>query len=613
MGGNSDSDLKLVEYTLSVGRIDEAEKICREILASNPRSVEALVLLARISERGGRGEMAIQLYRKALKIDPSQEDALNELETLLYTSERHMEAIEVWQGQIAYIPDDPRAHRNLGMCYLALGKFSEAAACFSRALELQPDSAPLYQRLGHVYQNMGKHPEAADAFRKAITLQPREPSLHIALAQTLVRLNDSEGAVYAFRRASELEPGSVRASLQLAEALIEDGQSEEAEQQLKKIISLDPGAVAAYVLLGRLQLQLGQFEDASQNLKEAIRLDPRHVPAYYHSFQNFKTTDEDRDLVEALAVVERDELTPEERRMLHYALGKAYDDLGDYERAMVNFDEANQLAGYDRRREGRPFSAERYLKAFDFMIEHFTGEFFEQFEILGSLDELPLLVVGMMRSGAALIERILSAHPQIGAGGDLRYWTDRAKTLNSLGAPPRREKLAEVADAYHQLLRDMAPGKKRVTDKYPQNCMYLGPIHLIFPKARIIHCRRDPIDTCLSIYTTPMSDPPDFAYSRENIVFIHREYQRLMQHWREVLPSDRFLEVDYEELVSDPERVTRQMVEFSGLDWDDACLPDRAVATAQASEPVYKTSVERWRRYEPWLGEFAELRDTVVG
>jgi hypothetical protein len=171
-----------------------------------------------------------------------------------------------------------------------------------------------------------------------------------------------------------------------------------------------------------------------------------------------------------------------------------------------------------------------------------------------------------------------------------------------------------LAADYLALLGDIAPSARRVTDKMPQNFMHLGLVHLVFPRARIIHCRRNPIDICLSIYFTHFSLMKDYAFDRRGIVFFYEQYVHLMSHWRRTLPSDCFMEVDYEALVTDSEQVTRRMIDFCGLGWDDACLRSesnpRVVTTAsmwQARQPIYETSVERWRRYEPWLGEFRRL------
>ena len=166
---------------------------------------------------------------------------------------------------------------------------------------------------------------------------------------------------------------------------------------------------------------------------------------------------------------------------------------------------------------------------------------------------------------------------------------------------------------YSKLLAETSTETPKITDKMPPNFQRLGIIRMLFPKAKVIHCRRDPIDTCLSIYTTPLRGS-DFLYDRSNIVFAYQEYLRLMEHWRKVLESDFLFEVDYEALIADREPAIRDMVNFVGLEWDDACLShednERAVTTPsrwQARQRLYSTSVERWRRFSPWLGEFKKL------
>jgi len=233
-----------------------------------------------------------------------------------------------------------------------------------------------------------------------------------------------------------------------------------------------------------------------------------------------------------------------------------------------------------------------------------------------SRSETPVLIVGMMRSGTTLVEQILSSHPEIGAGGELTFWGDAAAKLDHLAADRTDDSSwQKLSSEYLALLGRFAPDAIRVTDKMPHNFLWLGLIHTVFPAARIVHCRRNPIDTCLSIYFTHFGVAKDFAYDRKNIVSFYEQYDRLMAHWREVLPKDRLIEVNYEELVADRESVARKLISFCGVDWNDACLRheknERAVTTAsmwQARQPIYTSSVERWRRYEPWLGEFNRLR-----
>jgi hypothetical protein len=293
-----------------------------------------------------------------------------------------------------------------------------------------------------------------------------------------------------------------------------------------------------------------------------------------------------------------------DQAMLHFALGKAYDDLGEAEPAIRHFDHANAL---ERRKVN--FDRVALSEAIDRTIETFTPELMARGAPSPIHDERPALILGMPRSGTTLVEQIVSSHSSVAAGGELNFWTDQAAKTASFDFASR------LGADYLTLLGRIGPDSARVTDKNPFNFLHLGLIHLALPGARFIHCRRDPIDTCLSIYFTRFATPQAYAYDRSDLVFYYRHYERLMAHWRTLLPADRLLEIDYESLIADRESLTRRMIAFCGLPWDDKCLePEsnpRRVMTAsvwQARQPVYPTSVERWRRYEPWLGELQQLR-----
>jgi len=299
---------------------------------------------------------------------------------------------------------------------------------------------------------------------------------------------------------------------------------------------------------------------------------------------------------------------------LNYALGKAHDDRKQYELAMKHYDEANRI-NFEIVRAGRPYDLKTHRESIDQIIELFTADFIARHRHVGNESELPIFIIGMIRSGTTLTEQMISSHPQVGAAGEQVFWTsDSAKAVNLSSGSLNEALLQQLESTYLQIIRRYAPDMPRITDKMPLNFLWAGLIHIAFPNAPIIHVRRAPIDTCLSIYFTGLTKAPDFAYKKENIVAGYREYQRLMRHWHDVLPSNRFLEFEYEDLVDDQERVLRKIIEFCRLEWSDACLHheqnERSVSTPsvwQARQPVYKTSVERWRKYEPWLGAFAEL------
>jgi Sulfotransferase family len=275
-----------------------------------------------------------------------------------------------------------------------------------------------------------------------------------------------------------------------------------------------------------------------------------------------------------------------------------------------HFDRANAI----KRRTAR-FDRPELAEHVDRLVARYTPDFFAASEALGVHDETPLLILGMPRSGTTLVEQIVSRHPAVAAGGELRFWARRGMSSGIAEASYLSAEAGHgLAREYLALLCRIGPQAARVTDKAPFNHLRLGLVHLLLPQARIIHCRRHPVDICLSMYFTFFKERMDFAWAKADLAFAFRHYARLMEHWCAVLPRERFVEVDYEELIAGREAVTRQLVAFAGLDWHDACLsPERnarTVTTAslwQARQPVYSTSVARWRRYEPWLGELREL------
>jgi Sulfotransferase family len=279
---------------------------------------------------------------------------------------------------------------------------------------------------------------------------------------------------------------------------------------------------------------------------------------------------------------------------------------------MQHFDNADAV-----RRGSVSFDSAVFSTEIDRLIAYFTPEMIARARELGSSDQTPVLILGMPRSGTTLVEQIVSMHPEVEAGGELHFWNQRGAEWHRSGAAANEKHfLAKAAKDYLGVLRPISPKASRVTDKMPFNFLWAGLIHMALPGATIIHCCRAVVDTALSIHQTHFHPSLTFPTGGNELVAYFRSYERLINHWRSVLPPDRFLEVDYEELTREPEPVIRRIVAACGLEWDDACLrPEsnpRAVNTPskwQARQPIYRTSVERWRRYEPWLGPLRALVD----
>ena len=492
---------------------------------------------------------------------------------------------------------------------------SESIAAFLEIARLAPNSAPAHHDLGIAYLRSGRYAEAAASLQRAIELDPGSGRSLPALAYAL-EVDGREGDALSVSRIASRAADSpdVRQHF-VANTLVMEGRLEEAEQELRSLLVRTPEREGSRRLLARALAERGRFEEAAEQLTQAIELAPREPFAFAELASVKRMTEADRPLIERVReFAERPGLDMSVRINMHFGLGKAFDDLDDRAEAIQHYEAGNRLraAAVRLNRAG-------LVKQYDNLISRFTPQAFEQAARLlarpiGPGDDMPVFIVGMPRSGTTLVEQVLSSHPAVGAGGELRFWKDCLSNWQAAGVSVKTASVAQAAEQYRALLARLAPGALRVTDKAPDNFERIWLIRLALPDARIIHCRRNPVDTCLSIYFTNFNAGLDYAYDRGDLVFYYRQYERLMEHSRRMMPPDRFTEVEYEALVADREAETRRLVAFCGLDWDDACLtPERntrLINTAsrwQARQPVYTTSVQRWRRYEPWLGELREL------
>jgi len=544
-------------------------------------------------------------------------------ESVLQRAQHLLRAGEYAQGLgflldgVRLFPGNAALLSELGMAYLLTWRFQEAIKWLRRAIELQPKRACSHFNFGLAMERAGDFTTAFESYRQALALDPHLAGARDRMADILKLQAPRSEAAAAYCRsfATGLEP--TFQALREAKALALLDRADEAEDGLKRLLAQQEFAgkaakwrAEAHLLLGQLTSNSGRFDEAAKHFERSLAIAPEEPSAYSGLVSSRRLTEADRPiLARVLTCLEAGVTTDSQRMTLHFAAGKALDDLRDYASAMKHFHAANRI-----RRGSSSFNVRRFQGRVDRLMKRFTADLLTRATKKAHADETPVIIVGMPRSGTTLVERIVSSHPRVVGGGELVYW-------NRLGAmwgdaPP--EKVAENAERiggnYLTLLRGIGPGALRVTDKMPFNFLWLGLVHLLLPNARMIHCRRSPIDTCLSIYMTHFNENFGFAGDLNDLAFYYRQYLRLMDHWRAVLPANRLHELDYEDATRAPEETARGLVAFCGLAWDEACLrPDRnpgAVKTAsvwQARQPIYRTSVERWRNYEPWLGELRAL------
>jgi tetratricopeptide (TPR) repeat protein len=529
---------------------------------------------------------------------------------------RAVDAIAPLRDAALLEPFNPIIQHDLGLAYLEVGRVPDAVAALQWAVASNPRYGDAYFRLGIALEKLGDIRGAIVAYDRATELSPSLTEAWFRAGALVCELGHRDEAIGCFRRAAATGGKTSFGRLGKARALLTEGRHQEAEEVLRQTLARDPKNAMAHDLLGNLLSEFGRFDEARECFQRAIDIAPLLAGCYYDLVRCRPVTSNDHGLLQRMeTALATPGLEAAQSLRLHLAIGKAADDLGDYALAMRHFDAADGV-----RRGSAPFDSAAFSTEVDRLIARCTPELMARATELGNSDATPVLILGMPRSGTTLVEQIVSMHPEVGAGDELHFWNERGAawhiscSAGNAATGDEKSFLAKAASDYLGVLHEISPKAARVTDKMPFNFLWAGLIHLAFPRGTIIHCRRAAVDTAVSIHQTHFHPSLAFPTGGAELVAYFHSYQRLMDHWRNVLPLDRFIEVDYEGLTGAPEPVIRKIIAACGLTWDDACLhPEsnpRAVRTPskwQTRQKIYRTSVARWRRYEPWLGPLRAL------
>ena len=533
----------------------------------------------------------------------------------LLTARRPADALAPLREAALLEPLNPLIHHDLGVACLEVGLVGESIAALRRAVASNRNYAEAYFRLGIALERLGDARSAVAAYHRATELKPNLTEAWFRAGALTYTMGYRQEAIGCFRRAAACGPKTGFARLGAARALLAENREAEAERGLRHTLALDPANALAHDLLGNLLAESGRFEEARDCFLRAVKLAPLMAGSYYDLVRCRTATPADAALAGDMeAALATPGLEAAHRMRVYLAMGKVADDLGDYALAMQHFDAADAL-----REAIVSFDSAAFDMEISRLIERCGHDLIARSEELGSRDGTPILIVGMPRSGTTLVEQILSSHREVIAGDELNFWNERGTQwlqVGNLGLEATF--LRRAAADYLRVLRAIGPKAVRVTDKMPFNFLWAGLIHLALPRATIVHCCRAPIDTALSIHQTLFHPSLAFPTGGARLVAYFHSYRRLIEHWRRVLPAARFIEIDYEQLTREPEPVIRRLLASCGLAWDEACLrPElnpRSVKTPskwQTRQPIYRHSVERWRRYGPWLGPLRALLDVT--
>lgn len=601
------------------GQLQQAAGHYRKYLRLQPGHAEVWHTLAGLYFQQNKFDAALTALQQAVEEAPDSPDFLNDLGGLYLTLKDHDRAADCYRRVLALSPGHHGARYNLSQVLFEQGHAAEAIELLQRLVTDKPDYVEAHYNLGIALHHLGQYQAAIEALERVLALQPGFVSAHIQLAAYCQEYRYWQKAIHHYRKALGYQPNEPLASRGLADCLHQEGETAEAIMLLQEAIAEHPQDTELHAALGRIQHEHGELQAAEASYLRALELDAANNLAIQGLAMVRKFSASDQVLIERIEAL-APRIPDDEADALHFALGKIYDDCRDYGHAFEHYRRANRI-----RQKSISYHDARHESRLQSMLELFSADQIEALQALGSDSDLPVFIVGMPRSGTTLTEQIISAHPQAHGAGELAYFASVVKglpqLLKTLEEFPRcikamtNQAAEQITTSYLGLLRRHSDSALRVSDKMPGNFWRLGLIAGLLPHATIIHCQRDPLDVCLSIYFQSFAEVKahSYAWDLADIAHYYNLYRRLMQHWHAVMPG-RILDMDYDALVEDPEPHARRLLEHCGLEWDPACLEfhkaRREVRTAsnwQVRQPLYKTSKRRWEHYREYLGEVMEI------
>jgi tetratricopeptide (TPR) repeat protein len=604
----------LAEVCRMQKRFAEGEAAARAAIERDPNFAGAWVNLGILEQESGKVAESLASLAEAARLAPQDAAIQNNTANSLAQLGHFEEAKRHWQEAIRLKPDYAEAYGNLGHLHKLQGNHQLARACLARAIEINPRLPDAYVNMASLELEHWRTEAARDWLSRLMRFAPDHVPGLAAMSSVLQRLERHREALRYAERAVQLAPRSQEAFEVQARALLNLGRFEEALESFDAAIAL-PGLATERIMVFRAAalIEHGQMARARAELERALEKFPGS-PSVLQNLARVRTFSVGDPMIGEMRVaLEKSRgVMPSDEISLHFALGKALLETADVPDAFAHFAAGNRLKRSMINYDGE--ATRRWLQT---LREAFTADLMQRHGGTGFASGIPIFVLGMPRSGTTLIEQILASHPAVHGAGELKLLSEMVKRIGGLpDAVPRftPAMLRQLGADYQGAVARLAGGRPRVVDKMPINFIYAGLIHLILPEARIIHSRRNAIDTCLSCYTTLFADAMGYAYDLRELGEFYRSYEDMMAHWATVIPSSRLLTVDYESLVADSEGETRRMLAFLDLPWDEACRdfhrterPVRTASVSQVRQPIYTSSAGKWRKYADHLSPLLDV------
>ncbi len=604
------------------GLLAEAEAYYREQIERSPTRAASFLGLGLTLKDRGRVADALDAFTRAALMPDAPVEALIEAAVASAQLSRGADSARWMKRAVDNFPGRYEPHFFWGCMLVNQNRYEEAIVSLTRSLQINPSNPEATRPLIFALRKVGRFEDARTVAAKWMLTAPADPEPFAMLAQISREQNRFEEALEFAQQARARAPEVADWSLLVSRTLVELGKTDAAIEEIRRVADAHPNHLGVWIHLGSAYKIAGEFEKARWALGRASDLSPQDPSVLYElaDITKFSAGDPLIGRMEQLSL-KLDATPAGSPAVLHFALGKANEDIGRTDRAFVHFAAGNSLE-----RKANRYDEAATLGAFDRVRQVFSPEFVARLSGGGVPSTLPVFFVGMPRSGSTLLEQILASHPAVSAAGEVTYLPQAVSQI--LAAPAgfgdnlealTHDKLAAIARVYLTRLEHHSLARPRVTDKLLANALLVGVIHLAMPNAKIIHCVRDPVDTCLSCFTRSFGARMPFTNDLSTLGRYYRAHTALMAHWREVLPPDAFIDMRYEDVVGDLEGEARRLIAFCGLEWDDRCVrfheTSRAVNTssmAQVREPLYSRSTGRWRKYETHLGPLIEALGDLV-
>lgn len=600
----------------------DAAKHFKHIVTANPTHAPSHANLAIALSESGDAEAAWTEFQRAIKLDQNMRGGLRipMAETLLRMA-RYNEAIEMYREVLGSEKKHHAAFYGMARAYEALEDYPRALECYEHAVGLDKQNAQYHLRFGSCLRKVKLTGMAANQYYEAAKCQPEWLDAIVLLAEVMQEQRRFDEAIECLTRALEISPGNLELMERKGYVYLAMSNTGAAISLFEQVMQRSQDREMAWLGLGRSNLEDGHSDIAIQYYTETLKRFPDRYEAYYYLSSARKYQADDPMIPALKSLVDQVKDEDDSAIALNFALGKVLDDCKQWDQAFHYYACANRL-----RNQLVNYQPETDIAKVDQDILVYTRKLMKKLSALGCESEVPVLIVGMPRSGTTLTEQIVSSHPLVIGAGEVAFWHEAPTAIphmqqqNHTPYPEcvkllTKEHADSISQEYLKLLHKITGAGDdilRITDKMPHNFLYLGLIATLFPKAKIVHCKRDPLDNCLSIFFQNFAGSHPYSFDLANLGHHYTQYQRLMAHWHTVLPG-RIFDLNYEDLIADPERWSRQLINHVGLEWSDACLTphklERNVKTAslwQVRQPIYKTSVQRWKNYEHHLGPLKE-------